>query len=138
MSTVSWADSILRSTHSTFAPSRAKVRAVARPLPMPSPGLWPAPTTMATRSFRRMSVHSRNRVLLQYLFVIRLVVHLHGGEHADHGAVEGNGEHQIGHVLVGEFLLDFGKRRVGHCELTHHLAGASQDRFGQRLELRGL
>src|ERR1700680_2444138 len=30
---------------------------------MPSPGLWPAPTTMATRSFKRMSVHSRN---LQY------------------------------------------------------------------------
>src|SRR5215212_4823589 len=28
---------------------------------MPSPGLWPAPTTMATRSFRRMSVDSIKR-----------------------------------------------------------------------------
>src|ERR1700730_17216065 len=35
---------------------------------MPSPGLWPAPTTMATRSCKRMSVHSRDWVLLQYLF----------------------------------------------------------------------
>src|SRR6476659_2766501 len=41
---------------------------------MPSPGLWPAPTTMATRSFRRISFHSRDRVLLEYLFVIRFVV----------------------------------------------------------------
>src|ERR1700737_3793062 len=41
---------------------------------MPSPGLWPAPTTMATRSFRRMSLHSRDWVLLQYLFVTGLVV----------------------------------------------------------------
>src|SRR6266446_6863058 len=93
----------------TLAPSRAKVRAVARPLPMPSPGLWPAPTTMATRSFRRMSVHSRDRVLLQYLFVSGFVVDLHGGEHADHGAIEGDGEHEIGHVLVAEFLLDLGE-----------------------------
>src|ERR1700721_3050778 len=106
MSTVSWADARLRSTHSTRAPSRAKVSAVARPLPMPSPGLWPAPTTMAMRSFKRMSVHSRDRVLLQYLFIIRLVVDLHGGEHADHGAVEGDGQHQVGHVLVRKILLD--------------------------------
>src|SRR5260370_23046318 len=54
MATVSSALARLWSTHSTLAPSRAKVRAVARPLPMPSPGLWPAPTTMATRSFRRI------------------------------------------------------------------------------------
>src|SRR6201985_1400920 len=128
-STVSCAESRSRSTHSTLAPSRAKVSAVARPLPMPSPGLWPAPTTMATRSFRRMSVHSRNRVLLQYLFVIGLVVHFHGGEHPDHGTVEGDGEHQIGHVFVGEFLLDLGKRRIGHREFTHHLAGAFQNRL---------
>src|ERR1700758_4400587 len=86
MSTVSWAEARLWSTHSTRAPSRAKVSAVARPLPMPSPGLCPAPTTMATRSLKRMSVHSRDRVLLQYLFVSGLVVDLHGGEHADHRA----------------------------------------------------
>src|SRR6185369_12559420 len=104
--TVSSADLRSRSTHTTLAPSRAKVRAVARPLPMPSPGLWPAPTTMATLSLRRMSAHSRDRVLLQYLFVIGLVVDLHGGEHAHHGAVVGDDEHQIGHVLVGEVLLD--------------------------------
>src|SRR5689334_2917706 len=114
ISTVSWADARLWSTQSTFAPSRAKVSAVARPLPMPSPGLWPAPTTMAMRSFRRMSVHSRDRVLLQYLFVIWLVVDLHRRQHADDGAIKGDGEHEIGHVLVGEFLLDLGEGPIGH------------------------
>src|ERR1700722_17656124 len=98
----------------TLAPSRAKVSAVARPLPMPSPGDWPAPTTMAIRSCRRMSIHSRDRVLQQYLFVIGLVVDSHGGEDADHGAVEGDGDHEVGHLFVGEFLLDLGKGGVGH------------------------
>src|ERR1700741_25175 len=97
--TVSSALARLRSPRRTLAPSRAKVSAVARPLPMPSPGLWPAPTTMAMRSFRRMSVHSRDRVLLQYLLVIRLVVDLHRRQDADDGAIEGDGEHEIGHVL---------------------------------------
>src|ERR1035437_4421242 len=101
---------------------------------MPSPGLWPAPTTMAMRSFRRMSLHSRDRVLLQYLFVSGFVVDLHGGEHADDGAVEGDGEHEIGHVLVREFLLDRGEGGGGNRELAHHLACAFQDRPGQRLE----
>ena len=64
ISSVSCAEPKSRSTHNTLAPSRAKVSAVARPLPMPSPGLWPAPTTMATFSFRRMSIHSGHRVLL--------------------------------------------------------------------------
>src|SRR5580704_8768068 len=135
-STVSCAEARSRSTHSTFAPSRAKVSAVARPLPMPSPGLWPAPTTMAILSFRRMSVHSGDRVLLQHLFVIGLVVHLHGGEHAHHGAVEGDGEHEIDHVLVGELLLDLGKGLFRHRKLAYHLARAAQDRSRQRLELR--
>src|ERR1700732_3733086 len=98
MSTVSWADLTLRSTHSTHAPSRAKVRAVARPLPMPSPGLWPAPTTMAVRSFRRMSLHSRDWGLLQHIFVRGLIVDSHGGDHTDNRAVEGDGEHEIGHM----------------------------------------
>src|SRR5205814_2141482 len=102
MSAVSCADSSRLSTHSTLAPSRLKVSAVARPLPMPSPGLWPAPTTMATLSFRRISRHSRDRVLLQYLFVIGLIVHLHRRQHASDGAIEGDGEDEIGHVLVGE------------------------------------
>src|SRR6266853_437237 len=135
MSTVSWADVRLWSTHSTFAPSRAKVSAVARPLPMPSPGLCPAPTTIATRSFRRMSVHSRNRVLLKYLFVMGLVVDLHRREHTDHGAVEGDREHEIGHVLVAEMLFDLGESGIGHRKFVHHLARAFQDRFGQRLQL---
>src|ERR1700759_2395733 len=114
MSTVSCAEARSRSTHNTFAPSRAKVSAVARPLPMPSPGDCPAPTTMATLSFKRILVYSRNRVLLQYLFVIGLVVHFHGSEHAHHGAVGRDGQHQIDHVLVGEMLLDLGKRLLPH------------------------
>src|SRR5215217_4421301 len=105
---------------------------------MPSPGLCPAPTTMATRSFRRMSAHSRNRVLLQYLFVTGLVIDLHGGEYPDHGAIERNREHEIGHVLVAEVLLDLGKGLLGHCKLAHHLACALQDRLGERLQLRWL
>src|SRR5882724_6101751 len=125
IATVSSALARLWSTHSTLAPSRAKVSAVARPLPMPSPGLWPAPTTMAIRSFRRISFHSRDRVLLQYLFVIGFIVHLHRRQHANDGAIERDGEHKVGHVLVGEFLLDLGKSRLRHCKFAHHLAGAA-------------
>src|SRR6266481_8312942 len=44
MATVSSAEDSLLSTASTLAPSCAKRRTVARPLPMPSPGDWPAPT----------------------------------------------------------------------------------------------
>src|SRR5215468_9311850 len=136
--TVSSALAKLRSTHSTLAPSRAKVSAVARPLPMPSPGLCPAPTTMATRSFRRMSIHSRDRVLLEYLFVMGLVVDLHGGEHAHHGAIEGDCEHEIDHVLVGQVLLDVGKGCLRHRKLAHHLTSAFQDGFRHRFEIRRL
>src|SRR5262249_30816616 len=39
---------MLRSTSRTFAPSRAKRMAAARPLPMVSPGVCPAPTTIPT------------------------------------------------------------------------------------------
>ena len=42
------ADSRSRSTSSTFAPSRANRIAVARPFPIVSPGVCPAPTTIAT------------------------------------------------------------------------------------------
>src|ERR1700722_12719823 len=44
--TVSSAAAVLRSTQNTCAPSRAKVTAVALPLPQPGP-IEPAPTTMA-------------------------------------------------------------------------------------------
>src|SRR5260370_37541006 len=105
---------------------------------MPSPGLWPAPTTMAMRSFRRMSFDSRNWVLHQYLFVSGLVVYFHGGQHADNGAVEGDSEHQIGHMLIAEHLLDLGEGSLGHREFARHLARALQDRARQRLERRPL
>src|SRR5262249_44881340 len=54
MATVSSAEDGLLSTASTLAPSCAKRSTVARPLPMPSPGDWPAPTTIAILSLRRM------------------------------------------------------------------------------------
>src|SRR5476649_1243076 len=121
-----------------MAPSRAKVRAVARPLPMPSPGLWPTPTTMATLSFRRMSAYSWDRVLLQHFLVLGLVVHLGGRQYAHDGAVEGDRDHEIDHVLVGQFLLDLGEGGIGHGELAHHLARAAEYRLGERFELGGL
>src|SRR5258706_12799908 len=40
----------------TRARSWAKRSAVARPLPMPSPGLWPAPMMIAVLPSRRMAV----------------------------------------------------------------------------------
>src|SRR5262249_51940270 len=125
--TVSSALARLWSTHSTLAPSRAKVSAVARPLPTPSPGLWPAPTTMATLSFRRMSAHSRDWVLLENFLVVGLIVDLHRRQHAHHGAVIGDDQHQVGHVLVGEVLLDLGKGRLGHADVARHLARALED-----------
>src|ERR1700760_1602338 len=105
-SSVSCADARSRSTHSTLAPSRAKVSAVARPLPMPSPGLCPAPTTMAILSCRRMLPDSRNWILLQHFLVLGLVIHLGGREHAHDGAVESDGDHEVDHMLVRELLLD--------------------------------
>src|SRR5436190_20984740 len=51
---VSSAEPSLLSTANTAAPSCAKRSTVARPLPIPSPGDCPAPTTMATLSLRRM------------------------------------------------------------------------------------
>src|SRR5215470_12048421 len=55
MATVSSAEDRLLSTASTLAPSCTKRSTVARPLPIPSPGDWPAPTTIAILSLRRMS-----------------------------------------------------------------------------------
>src|SRR6478736_10435174 len=50
--TVSSAAAALRSTQNTCAPSRAKVTAVALPLPQPGP-IEPAPTTSAVFPLRR-------------------------------------------------------------------------------------
>src|ERR1700760_3558247 len=50
--TVSSAAAALRSTQNTCAPSRAKVTAVALPLPQPGP-IDPAPTTIATLPLSR-------------------------------------------------------------------------------------
>ncbi len=50
---VSSADSLRKSTNATDAPSRANRIAVALPLPMVSPGVHPAPTIIATLSFKR-------------------------------------------------------------------------------------
>src|SRR5262249_3707772 len=58
MATVSSAEARLLSTAITLAPSCTKRMTVARPLPMPSPGDWPAPITIATLSLRRMRAPS--------------------------------------------------------------------------------
>src|SRR5712671_3506405 len=52
MAAVSSAAAPLRSTQSTCAPSRAKVTAVALPLPQPGP-IEPAPTTIAVLPLSR-------------------------------------------------------------------------------------
>src|SRR5262245_35452150 len=57
--TVSSAERRWRSTTMIFAPSWANRRAVARPLPIPSPGLCPAPITMAVFPSRRMVASQR-------------------------------------------------------------------------------
>ena len=53
MFAVSSAAERLMSTQNTLAPSRAKATAVALPLPQPGP-IEPAPTIIATLSFRRL------------------------------------------------------------------------------------
>src|SRR5712692_3205283 len=65
--TVSSADARSRSTAMTFAPSCANRSAVARPLPIPSPGLCPAPMTMAVFPSRRMTSCGRIGILLAEL-----------------------------------------------------------------------
>src|SRR5437773_948467 len=55
-SAVSWADSRRRSATITWAPSRASKSAVARPLPIVSPGVCPPPTTMAILSATRPGI----------------------------------------------------------------------------------
>src|SRR5579871_862746 len=52
--TVSSASAPLRSTQNTCAPARAKVTAVALPLPQPGP-IEPAPTTIAVLPSRRFT-----------------------------------------------------------------------------------
>src|SRR5215472_1290470 len=52
---VSSADATTRSTARILAPSWAKRSVVARPLPIPSPGLCPAPTITATLPSRRIA-----------------------------------------------------------------------------------
>src|SRR3984893_6906932 len=56
--TVSSAAAALRSTQNTCAPSRAKVTAVALPLPQPGP-IEPAPTTIAVLPLSRSIAFSR-------------------------------------------------------------------------------
>src|SRR5213595_2612317 len=72
---VSSAAAPLRSTQNTCAPSRAKVVAVALPLPQPGP-IEPAPTTMATFPFRRFIALS----LLSLFWFART----HGGGFSPH------------------------------------------------------
>src|ERR1700754_1538058 len=60
--TVSSAAAVLRSTQNTCAPSRAKVTAVALPLPQPGP-IEPAPTTIATLPLSRSIAPSRFSLL---------------------------------------------------------------------------
>src|SRR5450631_4481380 len=71
--TVSSAAAPLRSTQNTCAPSRAKVTAVALPLPQPGP-IEPAPTTIAVLPLRRFI----GLLLVSYSIIVhtRIVVTL--------------------------------------------------------------
>src|SRR5579883_363001 len=66
IATVSSAEAMRLSTAITLAPSCAKRSTVARPLPMPSPGDCPAPTTMATLSLRRMTNLTEKKATIPY------------------------------------------------------------------------
>src|ERR1700754_2432023 len=65
MLTVSSAAAPLRSTQNTCAPSRAKVAAVALPLPQPGP-IDPPPTTMAVLPLSRFIAFSLLLLLAPY------------------------------------------------------------------------
>src|SRR5215471_17954375 len=69
MPTVSSAAAALRSTQNTCAPSRAKVTAVALPLPQPGP-IEPAPTTIAVLPLSRFIAVSLSELAL---FVFPLI-----------------------------------------------------------------
>src|SRR5260221_4794338 len=134
---VSSADSRRRSTASTFAPSRAKRKTVARPLPMPSPGLWPAPTTMATFSASRMADPFsilRQRKLVEIVKVVVLDIDLHRRQQPDDAVIEGDGDDQIRQALGIEPLPQLGKGRVRDRHVRRHLARRAQHRLGERLE----
>src|SRR5713226_10299706 len=66
MPAVSSAAAGLISTQSTLAPSRAKVTAVALPLPQPGP-IDPAPTTIATLPLSRSGMPCLHRLIESYL-----------------------------------------------------------------------
>src|SRR5260370_15715570 len=66
MPAVSSAAAGLISTQSTLAPSRAKVTAVALPLPQPGP-IDPAPTTIATLPLSRSGIPCLHRLIESYL-----------------------------------------------------------------------
>src|SRR5205807_577425 len=98
---------------STLAPSRAKRKTVARPLPMPSPGLWPAPITMAIFSASRMARPfsiRRQRELVEIAQIVVLDTDLQRRQQADDAVIEGDGDDEIGQALAVETVT---QRREG-------------------------
>src|SRR5579864_7096094 len=136
IATVSSAEARLRSTARTLAPSWAKRMAVARPLPMPSPGPWPAPTTMAIFPSRRMTDSSvrREREFFEVMAVIRLDIDVERRQQADHAAIEGDRDHEIGEALLAQFVPEAGEGRIIDQASLGHLAGRFEYRLGEWLE----
>src|SRR5579875_2886442 len=98
MAAVSAARARSRSTHSTSAPSRANRMAMARPLPIVSPGVWPAPTTTAILSLSRPAMASALQVRIEGLTGIEL--HAEAVQkHGDLGVLAG-GEDRVHPLLL--------------------------------------
>src|SRR5437879_10044265 len=94
--TVSSARSAIRSTQSTLAPSRANSTAMARPLPMVSPGVWPAPTTTAVLPSIRPVTSETLQVGIEGLALVEL--HPESVQHHRDLGVLARGEHHV-HAL---------------------------------------
>src|SRR5690606_12440790 len=97
---VASARSRMRSTQSTSAPSRANSNAMARPLPIVSPGVWPAPETIAALPSRRPATSEPLQVGIEGLALVEL--HAEAVQHhRDLGVLAGR-EHHVHPLLLVE------------------------------------
>src|SRR4051794_8782343 len=112
IATVSSARSSSRSTQRTSAPSRANRIAIARPLPIVSPGVCPAPTTMAVLSASRPGTSA----VLELGVQGQPLLELHPEavqQHRDLGVLA-HGKHDVHALPFIEVCAELGPASLGH------------------------